>query len=74
MFIEKRLFKYMDYFFISELNQLPYLKMADPDFKYCMWSTGVNLDLMKPVPKVEARKILGWDINKKYILYRNNFV
>jgi glycosyltransferase involved in cell wall biosynthesis len=34
-----------------------------------MWSSGVNFEFMNPVPKSEARNILGWSLDKKYILY-----
>jgi glycosyltransferase involved in cell wall biosynthesis len=66
---EKHLFKYIDYIFTSDMNQIQYFKMANPDFKYVMWSSGVNFDFMKPASKDEARKKLGWPADKKYILY-----
>jgi glycosyltransferase involved in cell wall biosynthesis len=69
MFAEKRVFKYIDYVFASELKQIPYIRMAYPDMKFFKWSTGVNFEHMRPVPKDEAKKEVGWDVNKKYILY-----
>jgi glycosyltransferase involved in cell wall biosynthesis len=69
MFLEKRIHKNIDYIFMSEMNQLPYFKMANPDFKYFLWSTGVNFDHMLPISRQQARKELGWDPDKKYILY-----
>lgn len=69
IFIEKRVFKNIDYIFTSEMNQLPYFKLSNPNFKYFIWGTGVNVDSIAPIPKPEARKMLGWDENKKYILY-----
>ena len=69
MFVEKRIFKNIDYIFTSELNQFPYFKAANPNFKYFVGSTGINIDFMLPLPRAEARKMLGWDENKKYILY-----
>src|SRR4030095_456186 len=69
MFFEKRLFKNIDYVFTTDLNQIPYFRMANPDIKYFLWSTGVNFENMAQVPREQARKELGWSIDKKYILY-----
>jgi glycosyltransferase involved in cell wall biosynthesis len=69
IFAENRLLKFADYIFTSEMNQIPYLKLANPDCKYIMWSSGVNFEFMKPLPKKEARNLLGWPRDKKYILY-----
>lgn len=69
MFFERKIFKNIDYIFTSEINQFPYFKMANPGFKYFLWSTGVNIDNMIPIPRADAKKQLGWDPNKKYILY-----
>lgn len=69
MMTERKLFKYIDYIFTSDLNQLPYLRSANPDFKYFLWSTGVNFENMIPIPRLEVRKELGWNPDKKYILY-----
>jgi glycosyltransferase involved in cell wall biosynthesis len=43
--------------------------MANPDVKYKLWTMGVNIDNMVEISREEARKELGWDMNKKYILY-----
>ena len=69
MYIEKKMFKYIDYIFTSELNQIQYFKKASEDVRYLLWSTGVNFDNMKQLSRQQARKELGWDDNKKYILY-----
>lgn len=69
MFMEKRLFKYIDYIFTIDLNQIQYFQKAYSEIKYLIWSTGVNIDFMQPIPRLEAKKMLGWDLNKKYILY-----
>ena len=69
MFIEKRVYKNIDYIFMSEMNEIPYFKMANLNFKYFLWSTGVNFDNMIPISREQARKELDWDLNKKYILY-----
>jgi glycosyltransferase involved in cell wall biosynthesis len=34
-----------------------------------MFNPSIDLEKIVPLPKTEARKILGWDNNKKYILY-----
>src|SRR4030095_10078640 len=57
------------YVFTTDLNQIPYFRMANPDIKYFLWSTGVNFENMAQVPREQARKELGWSIDKKYILY-----
>ena len=49
MFIERRLFKNIDYVFTSEMNQIPYFKLACPDIKYVLWSSGVNFEYMNPI-------------------------
>jgi len=69
IFVEKRTFKNIDYIFTSDLNQLPYFKMANPGFKYFLWSTGINFENMLPVPRKTSREELGWQQEKKYILY-----
>jgi glycosyltransferase involved in cell wall biosynthesis len=69
IFFEKRLFKNIDYIFTTDMNQVKYFKKANPGIRTMIMSTGVNLDNMKPVSREEARKQLGWDLNKKYILY-----
>lgn len=69
IFIEKRVHKNIDYVFMSEMNQVPYLKMPNPLLKYFLWSTGINFDHMIPIERNAARRELGWDLNKKYILY-----
>jgi len=69
MFLERRMFKYLDFIFTIDLNQVQYFKMANPGVKYIMWSSGVNFDIIKEISRAEARKQLGWDPDKKYILY-----
>jgi glycosyltransferase involved in cell wall biosynthesis len=69
MFFEKRLFKNIDYVFTTDLNQIPYFRLANPGIKYFLWSTGVNFENMHPASREEARRELGWSVDKKYILY-----
>ncbi len=69
MFAERRVFKYIDCILCAEFNQIDYLRKASPDVRFMLWSTGVNFDHMTQVSREEARKQLGWDENKKYILY-----
>lgn len=66
---EKHVFKNINYILTCDRKQVPLLQKANPDIKYAIWSSGVNIENMKPLPKEEARKLLGWDLNKKYILY-----
>lgn len=67
--IEKLFLKRIDYFLLCDYNQIQYLKFVNPDIKYIISSSGLDFQKMIPVPKNEARKRLGWDIDKKYILY-----
>lgn len=69
MFFEKRLFKNINYIFTIDVNQVKYFQRAYPKIRHMIWSNGVNIENMKLLPKAEARKELGWDMNKKYILY-----
>jgi glycosyltransferase involved in cell wall biosynthesis len=69
MFIEKRVFKHIDMIFTTELKQIQYFRMANPDIKYTLWTMGVNVDNMQVISREAARKDLGWDPMKKYILY-----
>lgn len=67
--VEKRVLKNIDYFLVCDYNQMPYIKEAAPKAKFKIFSSGLNIDGFKPVEKTKAREILGWDKNKKYILY-----
>ena len=33
---------------------------------------GINFDLFQPMPRTEARTLLGWDPNKYYVVFANN--
>lgn len=67
--IEKLLLKRIKYFFVGDTFQIPYLKKALPDLNYMIFSSGLDVNKMVPIPKDEARKKLGWKNDKKYILY-----
>lgn len=69
MFIEKKIFKHIDCILTGEKKQVKYFNMAYPGIDIVYWSTGVNVELLNPIPKIQARKELGWDPDKKYILH-----
>jgi glycosyltransferase involved in cell wall biosynthesis len=66
---EKRLLKRIDYFFLCDFFQIPYLEKTSPKINYIIFSSGLDVDKMVPEPKNEARKKIGWEPGKKYILY-----
>jgi glycosyltransferase involved in cell wall biosynthesis len=66
---EKFVLKNIDYFLICDKGQLPYIKKAAPNSNYIFYNPAVDLEKIVPIPKLEARHLLGWDANKKYILY-----
>ena len=66
---EKLVLKNVNHFLIGDLKQVDYIKKAAPDFKYTLFSSGLEIDTLKPIRKEEARKLIGWSDNKKYILY-----
>lgn len=41
--------------------------------KKCIIPCGVDTDLFYPMERTTALKILGWDINKKYVLFSGSF-
>jgi len=69
MQIEKIVLKRVDYFFVGDFFQIPYLREAFPDINYTIFSSGLDVKKMTPIPKKSARDQLGWDCSKKYILY-----
>jgi glycosyltransferase involved in cell wall biosynthesis len=66
---EKKTFKYINYFLICDYKQIPYIEKVVPHFKYQIYSGGLDTNNFKIISREEARKELGWDLNKKYILY-----
>jgi glycosyltransferase involved in cell wall biosynthesis len=66
---EKLSIKNVDYFFVGETKELDYLKEKIINLRHHSWGTGINISDFPLIPKEEARKLLGWDNKKKYILY-----
>lgn len=66
---EKLTFKNIKFFLICDKNQLNYIQKAIKNFKYEIFSTGLDVNKFHPVEKSIARISLGLDLNKKYILY-----
>lgn len=67
--IESRVLKNVDYFLVCDYNEIPYIKKAVPNAKSKIFSSGLNMDGFHPTDKIKAREILGWDKDKKYIIY-----
>ncbi|MBZ0202750.1 MAG: glycosyltransferase [Ignavibacteria bacterium] len=66
---EKLVMKNVDYFLIGDTRQVEYIKKAVEDFKFSLFSSGLDFETLKPLSRPAAREILGWDNNKYYILY-----
>lgn len=69
LFVEKLVFKNIDFFYLADVNSVSYIKEVYHQFKGEPCVIPVNEGLFYPVSKIEARQKLGWDLNKKYILY-----
>lgn len=69
LFIEKLVFKNIDFFYLADVNSVPYIKEVYSQFMGEPCVIPVNEGLFYPVSKIEARQKLGWDLNKKFILY-----
>ena len=67
--VEKRVLKNIDYFLVCDYNEIPYIRKAAPKGRFRIFSSGLNMDGFHPIDKMKAREILGWDQNKKYIIY-----
>jgi glycosyltransferase involved in cell wall biosynthesis len=67
--IEKKVLNNVDYFLVCDYNEIPFIKEAAPKAKFKIFSSGLNMDGFQPIDKMKAREILGWDKNKKYIIY-----
>jgi len=67
--VEWYAFKSVDLFFVLDKNIIQYLPKSNKKIKIELSTTGVDEELFRPLDKIEAKKILGWDINKKHILY-----
>ncbi len=66
---EKLTFKNISYFLICDIEEIKYMKRAFPGLRFELFSTGLDIHRFKIIPKKEAKKILGLNENKKYILY-----
>jgi len=69
MRIEKKVFKNVNYFLVCDTKEIPLIHNVSPESKIELFSTGIDINRIFPVEKEKAREILGWDKNKKYILY-----
>ena len=67
--IEKLCFKSIDLFFVLDERIKDYLPKSNKKLKVELSTTGVDEEIFYPIDKIEAKKLLGWDINKKHILY-----
>ncbi len=66
---EKVTFKNIDYFLLCDYEQIPYIRKSAQDMKHIIFSAGLDIDKFKIIPKQQARKELGWSMDKKYLLY-----
>lgn len=66
---EKYCFKNIDLFFVLDERIKEYLPKSNEKLKVEASTTGVDEELFYPLDKIEAKKLLGWNINKKHILY-----
>jgi len=70
LMFEKSVFKNIDFFSLADQNQIQFIKEVFPEFKGKVTpSAGFNLSVFYPINKIDAKQKLGWDVNKKYILY-----
>ncbi|MEO8512660.1 MAG: glycosyltransferase family 4 protein [Ignavibacteria bacterium] len=67
--IEKITFKNICYFLICDINQVKYIKKANPGMQFEIFSTGLDIKRFKYISKKEARNELHLSDDKKYILY-----
>lgn len=67
--IEKLCFKNIDLFFVLDERIKDYLPKSNKKLKVELSTTGVDEKIFYPIDKIEAKKLLGWDINNKHILY-----
>lgn len=67
--LEKHCFKNIDLFFVLDERIKEYLPKSNKKLKVELSTTGVDEEIFYPIDKIESKKLLGWDINKKHILY-----
>ncbi len=66
---EKLTMKNIDYFLLCDYKQVPYIKKSAPNAEWILFSSGLDVNKFIVIDKNEARKQLGLDQSKKYILY-----
>lgn len=69
LLLEKLTMENVDYFLIRDYKEIQYLKKVSSKCNFIMYSNGVDLSRFTHILRTEAKKLLGWDVNKKYILY-----
>lgn len=67
--LEKLAFKNIDLLFVLDERIEEFLPKGNKNLKIKVSTTGVDEEIFYPIDKIEAKKLLGWDINKKHILY-----
>lgn len=67
--LEKISFNSMDLFFVLDERIKDYLPRSNNKLKVELSTTGVDEEIFHPIDKIEAKRILGWDVKKKHILY-----
>lgn len=66
---EKITFRYVKFFLICDIHHVEYIAKAAPKMKYTIFSAGLDVSKFRSIDKEEARKELGLEKDKKYILY-----
>jgi len=72
LIFEKLLIKRVDLFFLIDKNHIQYLKKTYKNLKedkYILQPVGIDTNYFLPLNKSEAKKMLGLDIDKKYLFY-----
>lgn len=72
---EKLAFKNINLLFVLDDRIKEFLPKGNRNLQIEVSTTGVDEEIFYPLDKTQAKKNLGWDINKKHILYvgRLNF-
>jgi len=70
LFIEKYAFKDIDLICPGDINKIQYILETQPKAKYkFVHPVGIELAHFPIISKNEAKSLLGWNLNTKYILY-----
>ncbi len=67
--IERRCFKNIDLLYLLDKRLEEWLPQNAKNIEIKTSTTGADISLFTPMDKQEAKKALGLDINKKYLLY-----